>query len=144
MGSEQILSSGFYIWWLCLNSFLFFAEFQFIQNFAGARTQCADCEPGPGVRRALYVLLSGLLTLLVMYAQSSGVFRLFLHTGIILCFSRFILKIKWPYTIGPAMIILTLFTFMEGFLLSVCTAFPMRIYCMGDPQRTWAGYVDGF
>lgn len=115
MGSEQILSSGFYIWWLCLNSFLFFAEFQFIQNFAGARTQCADCEPGPGVRRALYVLLSGLLTLLVMYAQSSGVFRLFLHTGIILCFSRFILKIKWPYTIGPAMIILTLFTFMEGF-----------------------------
>ncbi len=115
MGQEQTLSPGFYIWWLCLNSCLFLAEFHFIQNFAGSRIQKADCEGSLRGRRMLYVLLSDLLTLGVMYAQSPGVIRLFLHTGIILCFSVIILKMKWSDTIAPAMIILTLFTFMEGF-----------------------------
>lgn len=65
MGQEQTLSPGFYIWWLCLNSCLFLAEFHFIQNFAGSRIQKADCEGSLRGRRMLYagrnipLLLSG-------------------------------------------------------------------------------------
>ena len=62
-----------------------------------------------------YVLLSDLLTLWVMYDQSGGVLRLLLHTGIIVCFTRFVLKLKWVAAVAPTLIILTLFTFMEGF-----------------------------
>lgn len=100
------LSAGFYLWWLCVNSCLYFAEFHFIQNFMGIR----------GKKFLLrYVLLSDLLTFLIMYCQSPGILRLLLHTGIIFCFSIFYLKIKWLDAVAPAMIILTLFTFMEGF-----------------------------
>ena len=106
MESEKILSIGFYLWWLGINSGLYFAEFHFIQNFTGIRE-----------KRLLirYVLFSDLLTFFVMFHQSPGVLRLLLHAGIIVGFSVFCLKIKWSDTIAPAMIILTLFTFMEGF-----------------------------
>lgn len=97
---------GFYIWWICINSCLFLAEFQFIQDFAGIRAKKF---------MAHYVLLGALLTLGVMYAQSPGVLRFVLHTGMILCFSVFALKIKWRMAVAPTVIIMTLFTFMEGF-----------------------------
>lgn len=97
---------GFYLWWLGINSCLYFAEFHFIQNFTGIR-----------VKRFLiqYVLFSDLLTFLVMVYQSPGVLRLLLHAGIIVGFSVILLKMKWLDAVAPAMIILTLSTFMEGF-----------------------------
>lgn len=97
---------GFYIWWLCINGCLFFAEVHFIEDFAGIRAKRFMVP---------YVLLGVLLTYGVMYAQSGGVLRFVLHTGIILCFSVFVLKISWRLAIAPAAIIMTLFTFMEGF-----------------------------
>ena len=97
---------GFYIWWLCINGCLFFAEVHFIEDFAGIRAKRF---------MAPYVLLGVLLTYGVMYAQSGGILRFVLHTGIILCFSVFVLKISWRLAIAPAAIIMTLFTFMEGF-----------------------------
>ncbi|MCI8950673.1 MAG: GHKL domain-containing protein [Lachnospiraceae bacterium] len=106
MEHTEILAAGFYLWWLGINGCLYFAEFSFIQNFTGIR-----------IKRYLapYLLLSSLLTFLTMYCQSSGIFRLILHTGIIICFSIGLLGMKWIHTIAPAVIILTLFTFMEGF-----------------------------
>lgn len=102
----QILSVGFYIWWLLINGGVYIAEFHFIQSFTGIR----------GKKYVMpYVLLSDLVTFFVMYDQSPGVFRLILHIGIIFCFSKFLLGIGWKDTIAPAMIVLTLSTFMEGF-----------------------------
>lgn len=106
MEQGQMLSVGFYVWWLCVNSCLFLAEFCFIQNFTKVRAKKFMVP---------YVLLSDLLTLWVMYDQSGGVLRLLLHTGIIVCFTRFVLKLKWVAAVAPTLIILTLFTFMEGF-----------------------------
>ena len=106
MESVKIFPIGFYLWWLGINGCLYFAEFHFIQNFTGIR-----------VKRLLirYVLFSDLLTFFVMFYQSPGVLRLLLHAGIIVGFSIFCLKMKWSDTIAPMIIILTLFTFMEGF-----------------------------
>lgn len=106
MESVNIFSIGFYLWWLGINGCLYFAEFHFIQNFTGIR-----------VKKLLiwYVLFSDLLTFFVMFYQSPGVLRLLLHAGIIVGFSVFYLKMKWLDTVAPAMVILTLFTFMEGF-----------------------------
>lgn len=106
MEQGQMLSAGFYVWWLCVNSCLFMAEFCFIQDFTKIRAK---------KYMAPYVLLSDLFTLWVMYEQSGGVLRLLLHTSIIVCFTRFVLKLKWGFTVAPTLIILTLFTFMEGF-----------------------------
>lgn len=102
----QILSVGFYAWWLLINGGLYAAEFRFIQSFTGIRAKKYVVQ---------YVLLSDLFTFFVMYNESPGVFRLILHTGIILCFSRFLSGMKWKDAIAPAMIILTLSTFSEGF-----------------------------
>ncbi len=106
MEHAKVLSVGFYLWWLIINGGLYFAEFCFIQNFTGIR-----------IKRYLmpYLLLSNLVTFLMMYCQSSGIFRLILHTGIIVCFSIFLLGMNWADTMAPTIIILTLFTFMEGF-----------------------------
>ncbi len=106
MEYPHMFSVGFYSWWLLLNGILYLAEFYFIRSFTGIQEK---------KYMVCYVLTSGLLTFLAMYFQSSGVLRLILHMGIILCFSRFVLKLTWAETVAPAMIILTLFTFMEGF-----------------------------
>lgn len=102
----RFFSIGFYIWWLFINGWLYTAEFNFIQSFTGIR----------GKKYMIpYVLLSVTLTFLVMYCHSIGVFRLVLHMGLIFCFCKFLLSMKWIDTIAPTMIILTLSTFMEGF-----------------------------
>ena len=106
MEYPHIVSAGFYIWWLLLNGFLYFAEFHFLCRFSGSREKKYT---------VCYVLLSSLITFLVMYFRGSGVLRLFLHMGILLCFSRFALKLRWADTVAPATILLTLFTFMESF-----------------------------
>lgn len=106
MEYSQMLPVLFYIWWIVLNGLLYTAEFCFIQNFTGIREKKFMTR---------YVLLSSLLTFLAMYYQSPGIFRLILHTGIIFCFSRFVLRLNRAAAIAPVMIILTLFTFMEGY-----------------------------
>ena len=106
MGHLQIFSIGFYIWWLFINGWLYTVEFSFIQSFTGIR----------GKKYMMpYVLLSDLLTFLVMYCHSIGVFRLILHMGLIVCFCKFLLNMEWIDAIAPTMIVLTLSTFMEGF-----------------------------
>lgn len=89
-----------------MNGCLYTAEFHFIQNFTGIRQN---------QYMAQYVLLSGVLTFLAMYFQSPGILRLILHAGIVICFSKFSLKMKWEMSLPPAVLLLTLFTFMEGF-----------------------------
>ena len=71
MGYLQIFLIGFYIWWLFINGWLYIAEFNFIRSFTGIR----------GKKYMIpYVLLSDMLTFLVMYCHSIGIFRLILHT----------------------------------------------------------------
>lgn len=103
MEYSQIFPVGFYAWWLFMNGCLYFAEFHFIQNFTGIREK---------KHMVPYVLMSDLITFFVMYYQCHGVFRLILYMGLIFCFSKFLLKMKWTDTVAPAMIILTLFTFL--------------------------------
>ncbi len=106
MAAEKFLSMGFYLWWLSVNGCLCFAEFHFIQKFTGIR----------GKRFVLqYVLLSELLTFLIMYCRSFSILGFLFHAGIIVGYSVFFLKMKWLDAAAPMMIILTLFTFMEGF-----------------------------
>lgn len=122
MEYPRMFSVGFYSWWLVLNCLLYLAEIHFIRSFTGIREKKYE---------VCYVLVSGLLTFFAMYFQGSGVLRLFLHMGIILCFSRFVLKLRWTETAGPAMIILTLFTFMEGFqtvFMRWLTGYSMKIH----------------
>lgn len=133
MEYPHIFSAGFYIWWLALNSVLYFAEFQFICKFTGNRKK---------KYMAGYVLLSGLLTFFVMYFRGAGVLRLFLHMGIILCFFRFVHKLKWTDAAAPAMIILTLFTFMEGFqtvFMRCLTGYSMEMYTAVFMQMLLSG-----
>lgn len=106
MGYLQVFSIGFYVWWLFINGLLYTAEFSFIQNFTGIRGEKYKIP---------YVLLSDMLTFLVMYCHSVGIFRVMLHIVIIFCFCRLLLYMKWVDIIAPTMIILTLSTFMEGF-----------------------------
>ena len=105
MGYLQIFLIGFYIWWLFINGWLYTAEFNFIRSFTGIR----------GKKYMIpYVLLSDMLTFLVMYCHSIGIFRLILHMGLIFCFCKFLLNMKWIDTIAPTMIVLTLSTFKIG------------------------------
>ena len=102
----QILSLGFYVWWLFVNGLIYIAEFRFIQSFTGVHGKKYIVQ---------YVLLSDLLTFIVMYFHSLGMIRLILHIGLIFCFCKLLLCMKWVDTIAPTMIILTLSTFVEGF-----------------------------
>ena len=78
----------------------------FLQNLTGVRKKAH-------VRALLCV--NCVITFLVMYLQSSGMSRLILHTGVIFCFAVFSMKLKVFEAIAPVAVILTLYTFMEGF-----------------------------
>lgn len=106
MGCAKILSVGFYLWWLGVNGCLYYAEYHFIQNFMGIRRKQFWVQ---------YVLFGDLLTFLVMFCQSPSILRLILHAGMIVSFSAICFKMKWSDAVAPAMIILALYTFMEGF-----------------------------
>lgn len=127
MEAAKFFPMGFYLWWLSVNGCLCLAEFHFIQKFIPNENPLMHITVGQadyvrygtemgGKRFVLcYVLLNELLTFLVMYYQSFRILGLLLHAGIIVGFSVVCLKMRWLDTIAPMMIILTLFTFMEGF-----------------------------
>lgn len=106
MGELGLYSVGFYVWWIFLNGFLCFFEMLFLQNLTGVRKKA----------HALALLcVNCVITFLVMYLQSSGMSRLILHTGVIFCFAVFSMKLKVFEAIAPVAVVLTLYTFMEGF-----------------------------
>ncbi len=98
--------AGFYIWWVFLNALLCFFEILFLQNLTRVRKKA---------HALVCLFINCVLTFLVMYLHSSEVCRLVLHTGVIFCFAVFSTKLKMYETIAPVSIILTLYTFMEGF-----------------------------
>ena len=63
MEYPHIVSAGFYIWWLLLNGFLYFAEFHFLCRFSGSREKKYT---------VCYVLLSSLITSLGDVYNSAG------------------------------------------------------------------------
>lgn len=127
MEAAIFFSVGFYLWWLIVNGCLFFAEFHFIQRFISQGSplmhvsvgRADDVRYGRGITEKRfvlpYVLLGDLFTFLIIYCRGLRILGLLLHAGIIVGFSAFFLKIKWLDAVAPMMIILTLFTFMEGF-----------------------------
>ena len=98
--------AGFYIWWVFLNALLCFFEILFLQNLTRVRKKA---------HALVCLFINCVLTFLVMYLHSSEVCRLVLHAGVIFCFAVFSTKLKMYETIAPVSIILTLYTFMEGF-----------------------------
>ena len=105
-GAESFHAGLFYVWWMFINGFLSFFEMRFLQDMAGARRR---------ISAAVCLFASCALTFLTMYLQSSELCRMLLHTGIIFCFSVFAMKFKVFEAVAPAAVILTLYSFMEGF-----------------------------
>lgn len=105
-GAENFHAGLFYAWWILLNGFLSFFEMRFLQSLAGIRRRLSAMA-------CLFVSCG--LTFLVMYLQSSEMCRLLLHTGVIFCFCVFAMKVKVLEAVVPAAVILTSYTFMEGF-----------------------------
>lgn len=105
MGEMGFYPAGFYIWWMFLNGLLCFFEILFLQNLTGI------CKK---MHAFACILANVVFTFLVMYLQSSEILRVLLHTGVIVCFSVFSMKLNVFETIVPAAVILTLYTFMEG------------------------------
>lgn len=101
-----LYSAGFYIWWIFINGLLCFFEILFLQNLAGVRKK---------MHVSACLTVNCLLTFLVMYLQSSEISRLILHTGVIFCFCVFSVKLKAFEAIIPIAVILSLYSFMEGF-----------------------------
>lgn len=105
MGEMGFCPAGFYIWWMFLNGLLCFFETLFLQNLTGV------CKK---MHAFACILANIVFTFLVMYLQSPEILRVLLHTGSIVCFSVFSMKLNVFETIVPAAVILTLYTFMEG------------------------------
>ncbi len=92
MGSFQMAFAGFYAWWIFLNGAVYFAEFHFIQSFTGIQKKWY---------MFVYILLNSVLTFLVIYFQSPGMYRFILHIGILACFFRFFMHLKWTDLLAP-------------------------------------------
>lgn len=106
MGEIGFYPAGFYVWWMFINGMLCFFEVLFLQNVAGVRRRSHAFA-------CLFVNCA--LTFFAMYLQSSGMCRLILHTGVIFSFAVFSMKLKAYEAVAPVAVILTLYTFMEGF-----------------------------
>lgn len=106
MGEIGFYPAGFYVWWILINSILCFFEILFLQNLAGVRKRS---------HALVCLFVNCVFTFLVMYLQSSGMCRLILHTCVLFCFSVFSMKLKMFEALAPVAVILTLYTFMEGF-----------------------------
>lgn len=124
MGSFQMAFAGFYAWWIFLNGAVYFAEFHFIQSFTGIQKKWY---------MFVYILLNSVLTFLVIYFQSPGMYRFILHIGILACFFRFFMHLKWTDLLAPVTIIFTLSTFSEGFqaVFMKCIVHRNMAYFMG-------------
>ncbi len=109
MGEIGCYPAGFYIWWMFINGLLGFFEILFLQDLAGVRRRLPAFA---------CVFINCALTFLCMYLQSSGICRLILHTAVIFSFAVFSQKLKVFEAIVPAAVILSLYTFMEGFQIA--------------------------
>lgn len=97
--------SVFHCWWVLTNSMLYYAEIDFLIRFTGAH-----------VRKYIpsYVLINAFITVIAIWTQMFQLFSI-LHIIFMFLFFEKIYKISPKNALTPAVIIVTLSTFAEGF-----------------------------
>lgn len=104
------LSQGtFYLWWLLVNAFLYFAEFQFLLRFPAVSKQ----KWGNGLCVG-YIGVNCALTLLALTVLLPVLLRELLHIAVLFLFVICFLKCKWAEAVVSAVILFSLSTFTEG------------------------------
>lgn len=104
-----MLQSVFYLWWLLVNAFISFAEFQFLLRFSVSQKQQRDSS-----LCIVYVGANCVLTLLVLLFPLPVLFNELLHIGIIFILAICFLKHTWSETVISVVILFSLSTFTEG------------------------------
>lgn len=96
----------FYIWWLLINAFYSFAEYDFFSRFAFKKTQTRYL--------LLYIGIICTFTIIELTVRPPVLLREFLHAVIMYIFMARSFKCKKSERITPIIIIFSLETFMEG------------------------------
>lgn len=112
----------FYIWWLSVNGFIYYSEFDFLLCFL-------DTPLHVHAKRfmILYISINCAFTFFAVYFQLFGFFREMLHILFLCIFSLIFLNCKLIRVIAPAAIIFTLSTFTEGISATLMRLLVTRI-----------------
>lgn len=97
----------FYIWWLSVNGFIYYSEFNFLLCFLDTPLHAKRFM-------ILYISINCAFTFFAVYFQLFGFLREMLHFLFLCIFSLIFLKCKLIRVIAPATIIFALSTFTEG------------------------------
>lgn len=102
-----ILSCLYYIWWLLINAFLYYAEYDFILRFLAARkAKVLDWF--------LYVGINCVFTAAILSMELPILLCELIHAGIMYLFIYWFFRCKRAEMITPIIIIFSLSTFMDG------------------------------
>ena len=110
----------FFVWWILINSFIYYAEFQFLLRFTDVNEAAASKQAHPlknqQIRGAMFFYMGAncILTLLVLCFELSGLLPEILHTLILCLFARCFFKCRLSESVAPAAVIFTLSAFMSG------------------------------
>lgn len=125
------MSQGmFYLWWLLVNGFMYFAEFQFLLRFP--RTE--KSRP-VGWLCIVYISANSVLTLLALLFSFPVLLRELLHIAILFLLAVYCLERRWTETLTLAVILLSISTFTEGLF-----AVLMR-WLQTSLTRPWLGNI---
>lgn len=104
------LSQGaFYLWWLLVNAFLAFSEFQFLLHFPNLQKTLRH-----GGLCIVYIGANVILTLLALLLSPPVLLNELLHLGILFLLSVCCLKRTWGETVISAVMLFSLSTFTQG------------------------------
>lgn len=127
----MLISQGaFYLWWLSVNAFISFAEFQFLIHVSIIQKRRWD-----GGLCAAYIGANGALTLLVLLFQIPVLLNELLHIVILFVVAIIFLKCKWAETVVATVILFSLSTFTEGLSAVLMRWLNTRL------TEPWLGYV---
>lgn len=103
----------YYGWWVLTNGIMQYASFQFL-TVAGTASNCPGirCHPSAGYA-AFWLTANGFLTLVNTAFHVTG--AVLLYAILLILFSRFALSLRGSIGLAPSAVIITLYTFTEGF-----------------------------
>lgn len=104
----------YYLWWILLNGFIFYAEFNFILRLSDIPSHYKNL-------RFLYVFVNCTLTFLALYLRMPILLRETLHMALICLLPSAMGRRSISQITAPAIIIFTLITFMDGISAVVMT-----------------------
>lgn len=124
----MIISAGiFYLWWLSVNAFLCYAEYDFFSQFAAA----GKIRPR---QAALYIGVNCIFTFIVLSFPIPVPMREIIHAGIMYISISCLFQCGKLELIPPAVIIFSLSTFMDGIsaVLMRCAAQNITSSALGN------------